>query len=165
MTPTIARILLPTDFSQSSEWAIEYASSLAASLGARVHLIHVIEDQFSHPGPYEFYVPESPERRERAYQRARTNLLSIVDRLAEVKIPGTAEVRSGTAVDGIVSAAVDYGADLIVMSTHGRTGLQHLLMGSVAEQVIRRARCPVFAVRHPATHGTAVVADVHGRVA
>ena len=164
MTPTIARILLPTDFSESSEWAIEYASSLAASLGARVHLVHVIEDQFHPPGPYDFYVPESPERRERDYQAARTRLLAISERLAAAKIANTAEVRSGTAVDGIVSAAVDYGADLIVMSTHGRTGVQHLLMGSVAEQVIRRARCPVFAVRHPATHGTAAGA-VPARVA
>jgi universal stress protein A len=165
MTPTIKRILLPTDFSQSSEWAVEYASSLAASLGARVHLIHVIEDELRTPGIYDVYVPESPERREREYQRARGKLLAITDRLAATKIPSTAEVRTGAAVEGIVSAAVDYGADLIVMSTHGRTGVQHLLMGSVAEEVIRRARCPVFAVRLPSTDATARAGTVHASVA
>jgi universal stress protein A len=57
------------------------------------------------------------------------------------------EVRLGTATDQIVGAAVDYGSDLVVMGTHGRTGLEHLLLGSVAEQVIRLAPCPVLTVR------------------
>jgi nucleotide-binding universal stress UspA family protein len=164
MIPRISRILVPTDFSQSSEWAVEYASSLAASLGARVHLVHVIEDLFHTPGPYDFHVPESAERREREYQEARTRLLAVVDRLAGMNVLATAEVRTGTPTDAIVDAAVDYGADLIVMSTHGRTGLRHLLMGSVAEEVIRAARCPVFAVRQPASAGV-TSADERSRVA
>jgi nucleotide-binding universal stress UspA family protein len=57
------------------------------------------------------------------------------------------EVRQGTAAESVTNAEAEYGADLVIMSTHGRTGLSHLLLGSVAEQVIRTARCPVLVIR------------------
>lgn len=147
MTPTIQKILLPTDFSQSSERAVEYAGVLARSLNASVHLVHVLEEPFTTTGPWEFHRPDTPDLRERLYQDCRARLAPIAEDLRGQVGQVTAEVRTGVPTDAIVAAAIDYGADLIVMATHGRTGLPHLVLGSVAERVIRHARCPVLAVR------------------
>jgi universal stress protein A len=148
MTSTVQNILLPTDFSACSQRAIEYASALARKLGAAVHLVHVLEEPFTTKGAWEFHRPDTPELRERMYQDCRARLATVADKLHDDNVSQvTTEVRSGTPTDAIVAAAVDYGADLIVMATHVRSGLPHLLLGSVAERVIRHARCPVLAVR------------------
>ena len=147
MTTTIQNILLPTDFSACSQRAVEYATTLARKLGAAVHLVHVLEEPFTTKGSWEFHRQDTPELRERMYQDSQSRLAEIADKLHGAVPQVTTEVRSGTPTDAIVAAAIDYGADLIVMATHGRTGLPHLLLGSVAERVIRGARCPVLAVR------------------
>ena len=147
MRPAIEHILVPIDFSPSSDAAVDYAATLARSLGASIHLLHVREDSFAGPAPYELHPPGGRDRRERSYQLARARLSGIAAQVEDAAARVTVEVRSGTPTDAIVQAAVDYGADLVVMGTHGRSGLQHLLLGSVAEQVIRSARCPVLAVR------------------
>jgi universal stress protein A len=148
MTEThISSILVPTDFSEASEGAIAHAATLARSLRVPIHLIHVLEEPYVTSGPYEFLLPDTPNRRECLYQQAHARLADIRPSLLRLGIHTTIEVRSGTAIDGITSAATDYGAGLIVMGTHGRSGLQHLLLGSVAEQVIRTARCAVLTVR------------------
>ena len=85
--------------------------------------------------------------RERRYQAGRATLGAVASTLHRPTDMVSIEVRSGTAADEIVDAAVDYGCDLIIMATHGRSGLSHLLLGSVTEAVIRRAPCPVLAVR------------------
>jgi nucleotide-binding universal stress UspA family protein len=84
---------------------------------------------------------------ERQYQEARAMVGSLAATLEKDHVSATAEARTGAAATEIIKAAVDYGADLIVMATHGRTGLSHLVLGSVAEHVIRHARCPVLAMR------------------
>ena len=147
MTPTIQNILLPTDFSPCSQRAVEYAAALARKLGAAVHLVHVLEEPFTTKAAWEFHRPDTPELRERMYQDCRSRLAQVAAQLHAAVPQVTTEVRSGTPTEAIVAAAVDYGADLIVMATHGRSGLPHLLLGSVAERVIRHARCPVLAVR------------------
>ena len=85
--------------------------------------------------------------RERRYQAGRATLGAVASTLHRPADMVSIEVRSGTAADEIVDAAIDYGCDLIIMATHGRSGLSHLLLGSVTEAVIRRAPCPVLAVR------------------
>jgi len=147
MVPTIRKILLPTDFSASSTRAAEYAGVLAKSLGASVHLVHVLEEPFATQGAWEFQPPNTPRPGDELYEDRRARLAPIAEMLQRQIAQVTQEVRTGTPTDAIVAAAVDYGADLIVMATHGRSGLPHLLLGSVAEQVIRHARCPVLAVR------------------
>jgi universal stress protein A len=97
---------------------------------------------------------EAAALRDRLYQDARSKLAVISPTFGEVRVPATTEVRDGAPGSEIVKAAVDYGADLIVMATHGRSGLPHLVLGSVAEHVIRHARCPVLAVRANETQTT-----------
>jgi nucleotide-binding universal stress UspA family protein len=152
MKPTIEHILVPTDLTKRADAAIAYATSIATGLGARLHLVHVLEEPFTTAGPYEFALPDTADRREIRYQRAH-DCLTAIAALAPTSLRVTTEVRSGVAADEIVKAAVDYGADLIVMTTHGRSGLDHLVKGSIAERVLRRARCPVLAVQQPERPG------------
>lgn len=147
MKPAIRRILVPTDFSAPSNRAFEYAMALAGCLGASINLVHVLQDPFAGQAAWEFYIPDSPEIREQRYQEARTRLLELGARAKESGIEMAAEVRIGNPTEEINAAAIDYGSDLIVMSTHGRTGLPHLLLGSIAERVLRTAPCPVIALR------------------
>ena len=147
MQPMIDRIIVPIDFSDASEHAARYAARLSRRLYASVHLIHVLEEVPVSPGPLEFYAGESPDVREERYQCARRRLNALAESVATYATRVTTEVRSGAIAESIGKAVLDYGADLVVMSTHGRTGLSHLLMGSVAEKVIQNARCPVLAIR------------------
>ena len=116
----------------------------------------MLEQPFTTAGPYEFHLPDTPARRERLYTQSRARLSGIADELRVADVKSTIEVRTGSAADEIVKAAIDYGADLIVMGTQGRRALQHLLNGSVSEGVVRRSCCPVLLVRE---HGAASVAN------
>lgn len=130
MQTSIRKIVIPVDFTPSSERAARYGCALAKSLGAHVYLIHVIEEAKSdHP-----------------LREARAQLILLVDRL-DAFDRMTTEVRLGPAAEAITSAVTAYGADLVVMGTHGRTGLSHLVHGSVAEEVIRTGSCPVLVLR------------------
>jgi nucleotide-binding universal stress UspA family protein len=143
----IQKIIVPIDFSEDSERAARYAATLARRLDASLHLIHVLVEMPVSPGPLEYYTGESPEVREERYQRALSTITELAGSIAADPTRCTTEVRSGRTAESIANAVVDYGADLVIMSTHGRTGLSHLLMGSVAERVIQTARCPVLAIR------------------
>ena len=147
MTPTIQTIVVPTDFTARADRAVDYAAALARSLEASVHLVHIIEEPFFVGGEWDLYVRDASEVRERLYADKWSRLSAIAERLEKQSLPITTEIRRGSAVDGIIGAAMAAGADLIVMSTHGRSGVPHLLLGSVAERVIRGAHCPVLAVR------------------
>lgn len=142
------KILVPTDFSETADAALAYAKSLAGRIGASVHLLYVFTDPYGSAayGP-EVYVPLPPEVRERAIADARARLAERLDADQEVYFRGTRTVVAGAAAKEIVQFAADQGIDLIVMGTHGRRGVVHLLLGSVAELVVRTARCPVLTVR------------------
>jgi universal stress protein A len=146
MDTHIHSIVVPTDFSTPSEQAVEYAGVLATSLGATVHLVHVLDRLLSPEMAWAAPATEAAALRERLYQEGRAKLAALAATVRESGVPVTTEVRSGLPSQEIIHAAVDYGADLIVMTTRGRTGLSHLLLGSVAEDVIRHARCPVLAL-------------------
>jgi universal stress protein A len=147
MASMIQKIVVPVDFSESCERATAYAWALARRLGASMHLIHVLHEPGLVDAPIEFYAVDRSALRERLYQDARVRLAQVVEELEPDINQVTSEVRTGPTIEGITSAAVDYGADLVIMGTHGRSGLSHLLLGSVAEGVIRTARCPVLVVR------------------
>ena len=159
MKPTIKHILVPTDFSMPSEEAVDYAAAVAARFDAAVHLIHVLHDPVAVQGAWEFYVPETPQVRERRHQDAKEHLWRIASPHVNAGVRITTEVRFGLPTDEIVAAAIAYGSDLIVMGTHGRTGLPHLLLGSIAERVIRLAPCPVLAVRQQLVTSQVAVPD------
>jgi nucleotide-binding universal stress UspA family protein len=145
MTSTIRKILLPTDFSAPSERAVGYAATLAKSLGASVHLVHVLENPSMVGSAW--HAADMTSVREQRYHDGRAKLAAVASTLHRPADLVSVEVRTGLAADEIVDAAIDYGCDLIVMATHGRSGLPHLVLGSVTEEVIRRAPCPVLAVR------------------
>lgn len=156
MAPAIEKIVVPIDFTEASERAARYACALARRVGASLHLIHVLEAPAFGSRLFEAH---AAERRERLYQSARLRLGALVARLGTDPCPIATEVRYGTPADSIGEAARHYGASLVVMATHGRRGLAHLMAGSVAERVMRTAACPVLVVRESGqvhVHGAAV---------
>jgi nucleotide-binding universal stress UspA family protein len=157
MTESISRILVPVDFSAHSDRALRYAARLAGQVGAAVELLHVVED-FTYGAFSEVYVPNVPAMTEEAIN-------SAVDRLTPLKaevFPHGADVETVVYVGRPAATIVEHARagkfDLIVMGTHGRTGLPHLFMGSVAEHVVRTAPCPVLTVRGAGAAATAPAA-------
>ena len=162
---TIKRILVPTDFSAHADAALDYAIELAEPLGATIALLHVIEDPLA-AGMWssELYSAEIAGLQINLMKDAEERLRRTV---ADAANPVITEhvVRTGRAAATIVEAAVDTKADLIVMGTAGRTGLAHMVMGSVAERVVRAAPCPVLTLRaavqpEQPSHGVAATVSV-----
>jgi len=142
------RILVPTDFGAHSAAAIDYARGVARRFGASFHLLHVVEDQLV-TGPFgaELHVPTTAGTLASLLQEATVNLEASLTEEDRMRLRATGEAIVGTAARTIVDYAGDNGYDLIVMGTHGRTGITHMVMGSVAEHVVRSAPCPVLTVR------------------
>jgi len=144
---TVKKILFPTDFSRASDAGLEYASSLARDRDASLLIVHV-EEPPSVYGTGELYygLPNPDERR----------LVQMLESVVPTdrQVPCDHRLVSGDPATEIVHLAESEDVDLIVMGTHGRTGLKRLLMGSVAEAVVRRANCPVFTYKQP--HDTMV---------
>jgi nucleotide-binding universal stress UspA family protein len=138
----IHTILHPTDFSDRSWYAFQLACALARDYHARVILLHVIHPPIVAYG--EGVIPPDPESLVREADERLSELLARCDGVAVEK-----HVEEGDAREMILSYADECRADLIVMGTHGRTGVRRMLMGSVAEQVERRAACPVLMVSGP----------------
>lgn len=158
----IRRILVPTDFSATSDAAFDYALLLAERLGASVLLLHVLDDPFLTDGLVpDAYLSEAPAVRTAMLRNAQDRL---AHRAATVPpaIPVEREVLFGNGAATIAEYAEARDVDVIVMGTHGRAGVAHLLMGSVAERLVRTAPCPVLTVRHvPApVHAQELVYDI-----
>jgi universal stress protein A len=134
------RILFATDFSAASQTALQYATALARDSNATLLIVHVEDFPVSYPGGEMVFIhPESPN--------------PVLQRMLDEVVPADGGVRyerhllMGVAADEIVRFAGEKQVDLIVIGTHGRTGLSRVLVGSVAELVIRRAKCPVLSVK------------------
>ncbi|MEX0727324.1 MAG: universal stress protein [Planctomycetaceae bacterium] len=143
----LKRILLPTDFSEYANTAQIYAVDLAKKFGAELHLVHISVDMLAMvPEPGMNFLPPGDYLRD-MQNAAKEGLAKILpgDVVDGVKI--IREVRLGTPFVEIVRYAKEANIDLIVIGTHGRTGLAHALMGSTAEKVVRKAPCPVLTVR------------------
>lgn len=146
MTIQIKKILVPTDFSEFSLNAVNYAVELATRFEAEISLIYVLQDAvalfpepgvaFPAPGNY---LQELQESSQQALDRLRESLPSAMT-IHTV-------LRNGPPFVEIVRYAKEEKFDLIVIGTHGRSGLAHMLLGSVAEKVVRKAGCPVLTVR------------------
>lgn len=153
---TFRRILVPTDFSGPSDAALDYGRLLQRRFGASVHLLHVLDDeQVAGPFGAEVFVTEPPDARAARLRDAHERLSHRVTSADRSSGRLTSEAIFGPVAATIVDYAGDNGFDLILMGTHGRTGLAHLLIGSVAERVIRGAACPVMT-----THGKRPCVDV-----
>lgn len=146
--PSYRRILVPTDFSPVSLHALNHARLLAATFHAPLYILHVVEDPVGELESEDTYALPADFLRhvkERAEARL-ASIFPIADRPADgVELA----VREGSPFVEIVRYARDQAIDLIVIGTHGRGPIAHMLMGSVAEQVARKAPCPVLVVRAP----------------
>ena len=145
MSGRITHILVPTDFSPGSDAALAWARDLAQQCAARLSLLHVVTDPravgFLTP---EVYVPPAPETQERLLREARERLERALPADERSRFAVTIDARIGEVAETILETAREQRVDLIVMGTHGRHGLAHLLLGSVAERVLRNASCPVL---------------------
>jgi nucleotide-binding universal stress UspA family protein len=150
---TFSKIVAPTDFSEDSIRALDYTQELARKFGAEIILIHVdqplapviVAPEFGSG----FDMGAMSRLAEEQRLLAQKELDKTVNRLREAGLKARSLLRVGAPFLEIINAAQSEGADLIVMGTHGRSGLAHVLMGSVAERVVNKAGCPVLTVRHP----------------
>jgi nucleotide-binding universal stress UspA family protein len=138
-------ILVPVDFSECSEHALDYAVELAAKLDARIHLLNVIGVPAL--GVPELGVAVTSTIIESVVHGNQEALDKLVDGRKDKMKLGEVMLRTGDARDVILKACEEVDADLVVMGTHGRRGLRRALLGSVAESVVRTAPCPVLTIR------------------
>lgn len=146
--PSYRRILVPTDFSSVSLHALNHARLLAETFRASLHVLHVVEDPVG-----EFQLEDTyalpADFLQRVRERAEARLAAIFPTSDRPANGVELALREGSPFVEIVRYARDQAIDLIVMGTHGRGPIAHMLMGSVAEQVARKAPCPVLVVRDP----------------
>ena len=140
----IHTILHPTDFSKQSEFAFQLACSLARDYGAQLYVVHVVTPPVVVYG--EGVLPVEPAAYQAELRETLTRLHAV-----EPEVRVLHRLVEGQPVDEILRLAKEIGCDLIVMGTHGRTGFGRMLMGSVAEKVVRTAPCPVVTVRQPSS--------------
>ena len=146
----LKKILVATDFSEPSEAALAYGRELARTFGAKLTVLYVVENVLTRAYGTEGFVLAEPDLQAGLEASARAQvdaLLSAEDR--DVLRASGRVITSNAPAAAIVTCARDEGVDLLVMGTHGRGAMAHLLMGSVAERVVRTAPCPVLTVRHP----------------
>lgn len=155
------RILVPTDFSAASDAALDYARTLAEKFGASLHLLHVVDNAYlTGDIASEMYAPALTTLHDAILKDVEGRLSTRLPDSDRRRFRGTTHALIGTGARTIIEYAAANRIDLIVMGTHGRSGLAHLLMGSVAERVVRLASCPVLTVRqalaaHPYPMATA----------
>jgi universal stress protein A len=155
----IKRMLVPTDFSPASDIAFNYALDMAVRQRATIHLLHVIDDaSFATAYPDGFYV-ELPGLRAQLTEEAGRRLEEMAVRCTEANVVATLEVAVGRPARVITEVAKVRGTDLIVMGTHGRSGFAHLVLGSVAERIVRVAPCAVLTVRDTSRIADAIAAE------
>lgn len=145
---TMKNILVATDFSETSDVAFAYARSLARSFGATLHVIHVVENTGYLWGT-EAYAVAMPDMLTDIVKDVERRLTNLLDEEERKSLDANMVVVIGVPFLEIIRYASDHNVDLIVLGTHGRGPILHMLLGSVAERVVRKAPCPVLTVRHP----------------
>jgi universal stress protein A len=139
------KILVPLDFSEHSDAALDLAVELVKEQGGEVHLLHAYELPAAVTMAYGVAIPQSVW--DGVQQAAQERLDQALARVKAAGVKGTTHFATGPASDAITAAAAEQKADLIVMGTRGLRGLKHVLLGSVAERVLRTAHCPVLTVK------------------
>lgn len=137
----LKQVLVAVDFDEMSNVALNYARSLARTFGARLHVLHVMENPFMRA------MANDPHAIEAGITRRLLDTLTDEDRTVLHAVPVIRT--SDSPPEEIIKYAQAEQIDLIVLGTHGRPGVAHFLMGSVAEKVVRTAPCPVLTLRHP----------------
>jgi nucleotide-binding universal stress UspA family protein len=151
-------ILVPSDFSECSDAALRYGLELARRFDAELHLLHVVQDPLTQPWAAEGFSAPLFEVVDKWQQEAKARLAQSVPTADAHRVTVSATVAWPYAE--ILRYAIENNVDLIVMGTHGRGGVTHMLLGSIAEKVVRRAPCPVLTVRHPQREFVEPVAEL-----
>jgi nucleotide-binding universal stress UspA family protein len=146
----LRRILFPYDFSTLSLHGLRYARSFAEAYDAELHVLHVVDEACQYwmaMGPNSVPIGPPPEELVEASTREMEKFAA--EHLSDAGFPVMTEVQMGRPFMEIIRYAREKKIDLIILGTHGRSGLKHVLLGSVAERVVRKAPCPVLTIRHP----------------
>jgi nucleotide-binding universal stress UspA family protein len=145
----IKNILLPTDFSDKAKIALPFAIDLAKKYGAKLHVIHVFDESAFDPA----FFSTSEDTASNYFEKVQAGFQKEIEKIFEGQDYGGVNIitvlSNGNAFVKIIEYAKTNAVDLIVMGTHGRSGLSSIFMGSVTEKVIHKAHCPVLTVRHP----------------
>lgn len=146
----LKRILVATDFGEAADVAVNYGREFARTFGANLDVLHVSDSVVARGFGVDGFVPDYQELQREVEAAAHRQLDALLTDEDRSMLKATPVVRtSSTPAPAIVEYAKESRADLILIGTHGRGALSHLLMGSVAELVVRLAPCPVLTVRHP----------------
>jgi nucleotide-binding universal stress UspA family protein len=143
---SVTQIVVPVDFSQHADLAIAYARELAALYKAQLHLMHVV-DEVVYPEFYPPVMPSGTSMNDELQEQSETRLRDLATTFEDPGVGVNVYVRSGRAAPSITDFAEQLAADLIVIASHGLTGIRHMLLGSVTEQVVRRAPCSTLTVK------------------
>jgi nucleotide-binding universal stress UspA family protein len=142
----LKRILVPIDFSDHSKKAFRYALSFARQFGAVLEVMYVVEPTI-YPSDFGFGQVGFPDVEKELHEKATQELRSLIEEHGSAKIRAVPVVSTGIPFVEITTYAQAESVDLIIIATHGRTGVEHILFGSTAEKIIRKAPCPVLVVR------------------
>ena len=145
----IRHILVPIDFSEHSKNALKYAIPYAVQFNARLDLLYVVEPTI-YPADFSFGQVGFPNIEEELRKRGSEELNTLVRNEIKGRVPAEAAVRTGKPFYEINEYALEKKVDLIIIATHGHTGVEHILFGSTVEKVVRKAPCPVLVVRNTA---------------
>jgi nucleotide-binding universal stress UspA family protein len=141
----IHRILVPIDFSEHSKNALKYAIPYAVQFRARLDLLYVVEPTI-YPADFSFGQVGFPNIEEELRKRGGEELEALLRNEIKGRVPSEAVVRTGKPFYEIFEYAREHNIDLIIIATHGHTGVEHILFGSTVEKVVRKAPCPVLVV-------------------
>jgi nucleotide-binding universal stress UspA family protein len=145
----IKHVFVPTDFSETSDVALRYGKAFAEAFGATLHVVHVIEEPYGQPWAVEAYGFSLAALQDEWIKEAETRMATVLSDAERDSLKAVTTTVLGHPVMEILRYAKDNGINLVVMGTHGRGPLGHVVMGSVAERVVRKAPCPVLTVRAP----------------
>ncbi len=145
LPPAFRKVLLPVDFSARAAQGLAYGKALAAQFGSRLVLLHSVDLSYYSTNP-EYILYDLPPLLEAAERSAREQMLDLISQTDWDDLEVEHRLENGHAGEQVCRYARDSGADLIVTSTHGRTGLKRVLLGSTAEYIVRHAPCPVLVV-------------------
>jgi nucleotide-binding universal stress UspA family protein len=144
----IKKILVPIDFSDYSRKALEYSVDFAKQFNAKITLIYVIEP-IVYPADLSLGQMVLPTPPTDYTEKSKKELKQLAEEIIGEKLNYEIEIRTGKPFIEIIDTAREIDADLIIIATHGHTGVEHLLFGSTAEKVVRKAPCPVLTLREP----------------
>lgn len=143
---SISAILVPIDFSFHSKNALKYAVPLAERFGASLHLVFVVEPTV-YPADLGFGQVVLPGIEEELREKGAEELEGLIEREIGSRVKASCAVRTGSPHQEILAEAEERKVDLIVVATHGHSGVEHILFGSTADRIVRHATCPVLTIR------------------